>query len=78
MVGSWQTGSYEKDGVKVYTNTMAVSRVEFVGSGNANSGQTNDQNAATSNVPEAQPVETPPVADADGFFEIDDDELPFS
>ena len=28
--GSWQTGSYEKDGKKVYTNDCIVERMEFV------------------------------------------------
>ena len=28
--GSWQTGSYEKDGKKVYTNDCVVNQVEFL------------------------------------------------
>ena len=28
--GRWQTGSYEKDGRKIYTNTAVASRVEFL------------------------------------------------
>ena len=31
LEGRWQTGSYEKDGRKVYTNDCIVERVEFCG-----------------------------------------------
>lgn len=27
--GTWQTGSYEKDGHKVYTNTLIVEQIDF-------------------------------------------------
>ena len=30
LEGRWQTGSYEKDGKKVYTNDCIVERMEFV------------------------------------------------
>ena len=31
LEGRWQTGSYEKDGRKIYTNDCIVERVEFCG-----------------------------------------------
>lgn len=30
LTGSWQTGSYEKDGTKIYTNECLINEVEFV------------------------------------------------
>ena len=32
VTGSWRTGSYEKDGRKVYTNECSVSQCQFIGS----------------------------------------------
>lgn len=31
--GEWRTGSYEKDGRKIYTNDCNVSRIEFLSKG---------------------------------------------
>ena len=31
LEGSWRTGSYEKDGVKIYTNEMFISNFSFIG-----------------------------------------------
>jgi single-strand DNA-binding protein len=30
LTGEWRTGSYDKDGVKIYTNELLISDVEFV------------------------------------------------
>lgn len=32
VTGSWRTGSYEKDGRKVYTNECSVFQCQFIGS----------------------------------------------
>lgn len=65
--GHIQTGSYEKDGRKVYTTDIVADRVEFLEWGDrpAAQSQGSSQQSAGSNLPE-------------GFVSIDDDEdLPF-
>ncbi len=34
LTGSWRTGSYDKDGIKVYTNELFIDSFEFVGQAN--------------------------------------------
>lgn len=66
--GRIQTGSYEKDGQRVYTTDIVVENVEFAESKNANQQQNNDG-------PKPSP------RDADGFMNIPDgidEELPFN
>lgn len=67
LEGRLQTGSYEKDGQKVYTTEVVVENVEFVESkGNAETG--GDSKGA-------------PQPDADGFVNVPDaieEELPFN
>lgn len=66
--GRIQTGSYEKDGQRVYTTDIVVENVEFAESKNANQQQNNDG-------PKPSP------RDADEFMNIPDgidEELPFN
>lgn len=62
VVGRLQTGSYEKDGQRVYTTDVMVDRVEFLGSkgGQSNQGSHED-----------------PFANKKGPIEISEDEIPF-
>ena len=60
--GRWQTGSYEKDGHKVYTNDCIVDHINFCGS------------KATGTAPEPQPDADGFMNIADGV----DEELPFN
>ena len=65
--GRIQTGSYEKDGRRIYTTDVLVNSITFVGSKNNNSGGGNYQNSNS---------------DADdysdeGFFPVDNDDIPF-
>lgn len=70
VCGRIQTGSYEKDGHKVYTTDVVVEEYDFAGSksdGNGSSGTTEPQ--------------VPQKTDEDGFMNIPDDidqDLPFS
>ena len=66
--GHWQTGSYEKDGHKIYTNNCVVERMEFAES------KKDDSQTQTQPQPEPSPV-------GDGFMSIPDgidEELPFN
>jgi len=49
--GSWQTGDYEKEGKKIYTNELLVHRVDFV-EGRNNNTEINNQERK----PDEQPV----------------------
>lgn len=40
LTGSWRTGSYDKDGVKVFTNELFVDGFEFIGGQASNSANT--------------------------------------
>lgn len=62
LEGNWRTGSYEKDGVKVYTNEMFISNFSFIGgqaAGN-NSASVQDNNTGF-----------------DGMTPVDDGDMPF-
>ena len=70
--GRIQTGSYEKDGQRVYTTDIVVEQQEF-----AESNATNDSNAGS--YQQASPA--PSSAVGDGFMNIPDgldEELPFN
>ena len=70
--GRIQTGSYEKDGQRVYTTDIVVEQQEF-----AESKATNDSNAGS--YQQARPA--PSSAVGDGFMNIPDgldEELPFN
>jgi len=59
--GRIQTGSYEKDGRKVYTTDVIAEEIEFLGSKKSS----DDSNYG------------PQEQEFDGFTPIDDDDLPF-
>ena len=63
--GRIQTGSYEKDGQRIYTTDVIVNSITFVGSKNSNSG---GENQATSYQEQAE---------ANGFYPVDNDDIPF-
>ena len=44
IVGNIRTGSYDKDGVKVYTTDVVTESFEFIGSKNDSSNQNNSEN----------------------------------
>lgn len=66
--GEWRTGSYEKDGAKVYTNECSVSRWEFP---LENKGDGNTQTTPTQGV--EQQIAPPPAENEpdDDFVKID-------
>ena len=68
VVGRIQTGSYEKEGQKIYTTDVVIEEQEFAESKSTGSGQ------------QAQPTTIMPT-DSDGFMNIADgidEELPFA
>lgn len=67
ITGRIQTGSYEKDGQKVYTTDIVVESVDFVESKNESAGSGNNQG----NKQEYS------VENDDNFFPIDNDDIPF-
>jgi single-strand DNA-binding protein len=65
VISHVKTGSYEKDGKRIYTTEFVVDKIEFL-----SSAQQDNQSAA--------PAEQPPQSYANqGFQQVDDDELPF-
>ncbi|WP_342550937.1 single-stranded DNA-binding protein [Lysinibacillus sp. FSL M8-0216] len=62
VVGRLQTGSYEKDGQRVYTTDVMVDRVEFLGSKAVQSNQGSNGD---------------PFANSKGPIEVSEDEIPF-
>ena len=44
LTGSWRTGSYDKDGVKVFTNELFVDGFEFIGGQVSNNANTTENN----------------------------------
>jgi single-strand DNA-binding protein len=90
--GRIQTGSYEKDGQKIYTTDIIANRVEFVGSrndsggsggGDYNSGGSQYGNAGGNSFENNSPASdnaaaAPPPDVPSSFAEMDDeDDLPF-
>ena len=81
--GEWRTGSYEKDGNKVFTNECVVSKVEFCGS-KADNENTDQQTLPTPENAEPKkkhnrPSETNTQVD-DDFVQIDESvkgDIPF-
>ena len=63
VVAHVRTGSYEKDGKKIYTTEFVIDRFEFL------SPAPQAQNDG------APPPEEPPMGE--GFQQVDDDDLPF-
>lgn len=69
LVGRIQTGSYEKDGTRIYTTEVIAENVEFVESKNSGGDQQNQHKSATH------------ASAGDGFAIIPDgidEELPFA
>lgn len=69
LVGRIQTGSYEKDGTRIYTTEVIAENVEFVESKNSGGDQQNQQKPANH------------AGAGDGFMNIPDgidEELPFN
>ena len=67
VTGRIQTGSYEKEGRKIYTTDVIADRVEFLGtkgSGSSNSGSGYEPSAPADDVPS-------------GFEKLTDDDIPF-
>ena len=77
IVGKIQTGSYEKDGQRVYTTDIVADRVEFLGRPQeANAAQ--DQNAVDFQNKQAANHTPAPAAQASNAWKaIDDDDIPF-
>ena len=75
ITGRIQTGSYEKDGKKVYTTEVLAERVEFLDRGD----RAQEGGAASSGgfaaVPSA-PAEAAPAV-PEGFAQLTDDDYPF-
>jgi len=63
ITGRITTGSYEKDGRKVYTTEVTADRVEFLDRGDRNEG-------SGSRAPESNSI-------PDGFSSLTDDDIPF-
>jgi len=70
VTGRIQTGSYEKDGRRIYTTDVIADRVEFLGGGNRNS----ESNADTYNDDPFGPADDQVPA---GFAKLTDDDIPF-
>ncbi|MET3617109.1 single-strand DNA-binding protein [Peptoniphilus olsenii] len=86
--GRIQTGSYEKDGRRVYTTDVVVNNITFVGSSgnsqnqggfNQNQGGFSSPNQTNQPVNSAYNDDFSSVGkdDNDGFFPIDDEDIPF-
>jgi len=69
VTGRIQTGSYEKDGRKVYTTDVIADRVEFLG-GN-NSGRS--EGGSGSSYTQSEPADQTPI----GFDKLTEDDIPF-
>ena len=66
--GRIQTGSYEKDGQRIYTTDVVVNQVEFLDGAGSNPGTNQGQQNNQGNSQGYEP---------DGFFPIDNDDIPF-
>lgn len=70
LQGRIQTGSYDKDGQKVYTTDIVVDKFEFIDSANSNNGQSNSSNFGAP----AQTVNNSYVNDDN---DVEDEDFPF-
>ena len=66
VTGRIQTGSYEKDGKRVYTTDVIADRVEFLDRGNSGS----ESNVSTMDNPFDDEIPS-------GFAKLTDDDIPF-
>ena len=69
ITGRIQTGSYEKDGKKVYTTEVLADRVEFLDRGDKT------ENAGGGFTRQAEPAQSSQIPD--GFESLTDDDIPF-
>ena len=69
VTGRIQTGSYEKDGRKVYTTDVIADRVEFVGGKDDNRGGGREAAPVSRDIPED--------VIPSGFEKLADDDIPF-
>ena len=79
IVGRLQTGSYEKDGQRIYTTDVVVEEHEFAESKASASSGSGTPSAVTAPTPAAMPAEG--SAGYDGFMNIPDgidEDLPFT
>jgi single-strand DNA-binding protein len=79
--GHIQTGSYEKDGKKIYTTEVVVDNITFVGSRKDGETRNNQPNTNTPSTTKTQAqgktrVEDDPFANK-GQIDISNDDLPF-
>lgn len=83
--GRIQTGSYEaKDGTRRYTTEVVANRVEFLEWANDRSGGSqgsgyyqNDYNNNNNNQNYSQSNDEDDLGDIEGFYSIDNDDIPF-
>ena len=68
ITGRIQTGSYEKDGRKVYTTDVVADRVQFLDRAGQSSGGYTQAPADSQDIPEEVP---------EGFRKMTDDDIPF-
>ncbi len=70
VTGRIQTGSYEKDGKRIYTTDVIADRVEFLGGGNSSSAGSSSQDAPSifDDMDDSLPG---------GFSKLTDDDIPF-
>jgi single-strand DNA-binding protein len=72
--GHIQTGSYEKDGRKIYTTEVVVDNITFT-NGKKSGNQSNNQNSNQSQ--NQTRVDNDPFANDDKPIDLSDDDLPF-
>ena len=72
ITGRIQTGSYEKDGRKVYTTDVIADRVEFLDRGNASS-----EGGQSYTGGQSAPAQSSGPAVPEGFAQLTDDDIPF-
>ena len=72
ITGRIQTGSYEKDGRKVYTTDVIADRVEFLDKGNASS-----EGGQSYTGGQSAPAQQGGPAVPEGFAQLTDDDIPF-
>ncbi|MDU1964182.1 single-stranded DNA-binding protein [Staphylococcus sp. HMSC068D08] len=76
VTGSIQTGSYEKDGQRVYTTDVAVNQVTFVERKNSNA-QSNNQPQQSGQAQSDNNPFSNGMQNANGPIDISDEDLPF-
>jgi len=73
VTGRIQTGSYEKDGRKVYTTDVVADRVEFLDRGDRAEGGSQGSMGYSAPAPEKSSGPAIP----EGFSQLTDDDIPF-